>query len=192
MSDTFAGRTLSVVVCGAGPATHVGQLITLAQDHGWTVAVTATPAGLGFLDLDDIEARTRRPVRSQYRPSAPAQQRALPDAEAIIVAPATYNTINKLALGISDTYALGTLAEAIGRGTPVTVVPFVNTALATRTPFQRAMAALRHEGVHILLGPDDRWEPHPPGTGNQRIPLFPWSAALHAAEAAVARKNPHN
>jgi hypothetical protein len=34
-----------------------------------------------------------------------------PKADAIIVAPATYNTISKWAAGVSDTYALGILAE---------------------------------------------------------------------------------
>ena len=37
----------------------------------------------------------------------------------MIVAPATYNTINKCAQGISDTYALGVLAEAVSLPSPV-------------------------------------------------------------------------
>jgi flavoprotein len=51
------------------------------------------------------------------------------------VAPVTDNTVNKLALGIADTYALTVLVEAIGRGVSVVIVPFVNTALA----FPRAL-----------------------------------------------------
>ena len=35
-------------------------------------------------------------------------------ADAVIVAPATYNTISKCALGISDTYALGILMRVTG------------------------------------------------------------------------------
>lgn len=46
----------------------------------------------------------------------------LPLATAIAVVPATFNTINKWVAGISDTFALGILNEAIGlRG--VTVLP---------------------------------------------------------------------
>jgi hypothetical protein len=88
------------------------------------------------------------------------------------VAPATFNTICKLANGISDNYALGTVAESIGRGLPVVILPFVNTALAARQPFQHAVAALRAEGVRVLFGPGE-WEPHPPGTGGERIAGFP-------------------
>ena len=114
---------LTVIVCGAGPASEIGQLVKLAQEHGWTVQVVATPAALGFLDVPALEAQTGSPVRSQYR--SPGEPRSRP-ADAIIVAPATYNTINKWAQGISDTYALGILAETTALGVPIVVLPFVN------------------------------------------------------------------
>jgi len=75
-----------------------------------------------------------RPVRSEYR--SPAEPKS-PRAAAIIVAPATFNTINKWANGISDTYALGILAEAPGLNILVVALPFVNSALADRAPFKR-------------------------------------------------------
>ncbi|MEZ0077508.1 flavoprotein [Planotetraspora sp. GP83] len=82
------------------------------------------------------ETQTSRSVRSRYRkPSEPKP----PRADAIIVAPATYNTINKFAQGIADTYALGLLAEAPGLGIPVVVLPFVNSALASREPYRRSV-----------------------------------------------------
>ena len=123
---TQDGRVLTVIVCGAGPASEVGQLVKLAQEHGWTVQVVATPAALDFLDVPAIEALTGSPVRSQYR--KPGEPRSRP-ADAIIVAPATYNTINKWAQGISDTYALGILAETTALG-----VPIVGTTRSTSGP----------------------------------------------------------
>ncbi len=128
---TKPSRLLAVIACGAGPASEVGQLVQLAQEHGWTVQVVATPAALGFIDVPALEAQTGGPVRSEYR--KPGETRARP-ADAIIVAPATYNTICKWAQGISDTYALGILAETTTLGVPIVVLPFVNTALAARAP----------------------------------------------------------
>ena len=171
-------RFLYVIVCGAGPAADVGRLIDLAQQRGWDVQLIATPAAVGFLDVPDLETRTGRPVRSEYR--KPGQPRS-PKGDAIIVAPASYNTINKWASGISDTYALGILAEAIGLQIPIVVLPFVNTALAGRAPFRRSVQQLRDEGVRILLGPGE-FEPHPPGTGGERLDPFPWQLALDEAE----------
>jgi phosphopantothenoylcysteine synthetase/decarboxylase len=114
------GRVLTHIVCGAGPASEAGQLVKLAQERSWTVQVVATPAALDFLDLAALEAQTGSPVRSQYR--KPGEPRSRP-ADAIIVAPATYNTINKWANGISDTYALGILAETTGLRVPTVVLP---------------------------------------------------------------------
>ena len=174
---TQDGRVLTVIVCGAGPASEVGQLIKLAQEHGWTVQVVATPAALDFLDVPAIEALTGSPVRSQYR--KPGEPRSRP-ADAIIVAPATYNTINKWAQGISDTYALGILAETTALGMPIVVLPFVNSALAARAPFRRSVEVAQRRRP-ILLGPGGV-EPHAPHTGGDLIAKYPWHLALSEAK----------
>jgi phosphopantothenoylcysteine synthetase/decarboxylase len=171
---TQPGKVLYVIVCAAGPAPDVGRLVTLAQDAGWTVQIIATPSALDFIDVAGLEKQTSRPVRSRYRkPDEPKS----PRADAIIVAPATYNTINKFAHGIADTYALGLLSEAPGLGIPVVILPFVNTALASRTPFRHSVDRLRAEGVRILLGPG-QFEPHPPSSGAERVDSYPWSLTL--------------
>lgn len=177
---------LSVIVCGAGPATAIGTFVKLACERGWIVQVIATPAALDFFDPAAIEAQTGSPVRSQYRkPGEPRSE----ITDAIIVAPATYNTINKWAHGISDTYALGILAETTGLAVPIVVLPFVNSALACRPPFVRSVEALRSEGVRILLGPGGV-EPHPPRTGGELVDSYPWHLALDEAERMLAASRP--
>ena len=175
------GRVLTVIVCGAAPASEVGQLVKLAQEHGWTVQLVATPAALDFIDIPALEALTGSPVRSHYR--KPGEPRSRPP-DAIIVAPATYNTINKWAQGISDTYALGILAETTALGVPIVVLPFVNSALAFRAPLRRSVEELRSEGVLILLGPSGV-EPHTPHTGSELIADYPWRLALSEAELLI-------
>ena len=175
-------RVLTHIVCGAAPASDAGKLVKLAQERGWIVQVVATPAALDFLDVPALETQTGSPVRSQYR--KPGEPRSRP-ADAIILAPATYNTINKWANGVSDTYALGILAETTGLQVPTIVLPFVNTALASRTPFQRSIQNLRTEGIHILLG-DAGIQPHQPHTGGTLLASYPWHLALDRAERTIA------
>jgi Flavoprotein len=168
---------LQIIVCGAGPATDVHELIVAAHTGSWTAAATATASAMPFLDTPRIESLTGNPVRTGYQ--APTTgRRTLPPVDALIIAPATYNTINKLALGIADTYPLASAAELIGRGIPTVIVPFVNSALAARAPFNRALIDLRSEGIRVLSGPDDNWEPHPPGTGPDTQASFPWKNAF--------------
>lgn len=179
---------VTVVVCGAGVAPDVYRLVELALDRGWSVDVLATPSALAFLDVAKLAALTSNPVLSEHR--RPGElRRSLSEADAVVVAPATYNTICKLALGISDTYALSTAAEAIGRGVPVAVLPYVNAALAGRKPFVAAVESLRSEGVRVLFGPDG-WEPHPAGAGEERTDAFPWAAVLDAAGVSAVAAGP--
>lgn len=179
-------RVLSIIVCGAGPAAAIKTLVTLAHNRGWTVQIIATPAALDFFDQAAIEKQTGNPVKSQYsKPDAPRSY--IPDG--IVVAPATYNTINKWAQGISDTYALGVLAELTSLDIPIVVLPFVNSALASRAPFRHSVESLRSEGVQILLGPGG-FEPHPPRTGGSLIDSYPWSAALDEVDRLLDSRAP--
>lgn len=173
-------RRMGLVVCGAGPASHVDRFIDQAHAQGWSVRVILTPAARAFVDEDALAAQTGEPVRFAHRAAgAPRSQ----PVDLFVVAPATANTINKLALGIADTYALDLLTEAIGRGQPVIILPFVNTALAARVPFQRHIDALREEGVHVLIGPG-LLEPHSIGTGSELLHNYPWHVAIaRAAES---------
>jgi phosphopantothenoylcysteine synthetase/decarboxylase len=178
---------LRVMVSGGGPAGDVIRLVETAVGRGWTVDVTATQNALEFMDVAEVARASGKPVRTTYK-FAPDGTRISPRADALILAPATFNTINKLALGIADTYALSSIAEVIGRGVPTVVVPAVNSALASRRPFRHALAELRAEGVRVLFGPEDDWVPGPPGTGMPGP--FPWVRALDLAESMFVPDHP--
>jgi phosphopantothenoylcysteine synthetase/decarboxylase len=73
----------------------------------------------------------------------------LPVADALVVAPATFNTINKWAAGMSDTFALGILNEALGLILPIVASPYAKPALAAHPAFARSLATLSEAGVHL-------------------------------------------
>ncbi|MFE7524409.1 flavoprotein [Kitasatospora sp. NPDC057542] len=138
---------LYVVVCAAGVAGGVGELIAAAQAQGWDVGVVATPNAMALIDADAISAQTGYPIRSAWR--KPGEPRPLPDPDAVVVSPATFNTINKWALGISDTLALGILCESYGWGVPVAVQPCLSAAQAAHPAYEESLAKLRRMGVRI-------------------------------------------
>lgn len=161
---------LYVIVCACGIAGDVGKLITVAQERHWDVGVIATPQGLGFLDTAAVEAQTGYPIRSAWR--TPGEARPLPPADAIAVAPATFNTVNKWAAGICDTLALGILCEAYGMGIPTALLPYLNAAQAAHPAYQQSLERLCTMGV--LIG---SYEPHKPKAGGG-ADLFRWEEAL--------------
>jgi phosphopantothenoylcysteine synthetase/decarboxylase len=171
--------TLYVIVCGAGVAHDVDKLVTAAIDRGWDTYVIPTPSATDFIDSAALEQQTGHPIRSHYR--KPGEPGKLPKADAVIVAPATYNTVNKWSYGASDTFALGLLAEMTGLGVATAVLPFVNTALAANRVYLDSLQRLAASGVSILADECGN-PPHAPGTGAVAEAAFPWSAALEWAE----------
>ncbi|MEU7057174.1 flavoprotein [Streptomyces sp. NPDC046197] len=171
MTEQAENPFLYVVVCGAGVADDVSKLITAAQERDWEVGVIATPVAMGgFFDTAAVEAQTGRPVRSAWR--APGDPRPFPAPDAVVVAPATFNTVNKWAAGLADTLAVATLCEACGLGVPVAALPCVADALAAHPAYRESLIRLRGMGVRF-------GEPYSGETEEGGLrPEFGWERAL--------------
>lgn len=157
---------LYVIACGARPAGQLPEFVSFAQAEGWDVCVIVTPDGAKFTDPGLLARLTGHPVRVQYK--NPDEPDVLPSPDAIIIAPATFNMVNKLAAGISDTLAAGLVNEAIGLGLPVIAVPWAS-ALARHPAFLRSVGLLREWGVTVIL---DTARLPPPATQEAE---FPWA-----------------
>ena len=177
-----APGVLYILVCGSPMARDVGVLVDLAQRDGWEVCVITTPDGRKFVDVAALQAQTGHPVRTHYK--NPGDPDVLPPADAMIVAPATVNTVNKWAAGITDTLVLGLLVEGYGYGVPTAVVPYTNKVMAlhpgpAREPGEAARLgrarAVRRRGV-----PARR-----PGQTDRFRGQFPWRRALQAVSNPV-------
>ncbi|MEV6416101.1 flavoprotein [Kribbella sp. NPDC051718] len=176
-----ANRVLHLFICGAGPATQIRQLVDIAQRDNWDVYCVATSSAIEhFLDTGELASLTGHDVRTTYRKPGDS---STPPPDAVVVAPATYNTLNKWAAGIADNYVLSQLAELTGARVRIVALPFVNQALAANAVFIRSIESLRASGVRVLFGPGE-FEPHQPRTGDSALARFPWGLALRAAESS--------
>jgi phosphopantothenoylcysteine synthetase/decarboxylase len=161
-----------VIACGAPTADGLYDFITRLHDDGWRVCVVTTPMGARFVDTDRLRGLTGYPVRNSYK--NPDEPDVLPPADAYVVAPATFNTINKIANGITDTLAAGLICEALGNNRPVIIVPWFNRALARHGAYARSLDLLRQDGAQLVLTP--RTQPGAPQPDAHES--FPW-APLH-------------
>lgn len=160
------GNVVYIVACAAPPALETAELVRHLQAHGWHTCVVLTPPTAQWVDLVHLAQLSGHEVRSQFR--RPTDTKFTPLGDAVLVAPATFNTINKWAAGISDNLALGLLNEAVGARIPVAVVPWVNGSLAGHPSYQRSLMFLETAGVQIAHDPEPNFR----------------AAALRALEAA--------
>ena len=145
---------LYIISCAASSATLVPDLVIQAQAAHWEVCVITTPQGTKFIDSPLLERLTGYPVRSEYK--RPEEPDVLPRADALVVFPATFNSMNKWALGISDTLALGLLCEYTGLKMPIVTVPCFRTGggLDGHPAFFHSLQMLREYGVRVLYEPE--------------------------------------
>lgn len=142
-------NVLYFVVCRGPPASEAHEFVKLAQTAGWDVCVIATPQGSRFVDTKKLAELTGHPVRSDYK--LPTEPDVLPPANAIVVAPATFNTINKFASGSADTLPLSLLCESLSLEVPIILAPNVNPALARHPEYRANIKKLNEWGVRVLI-----------------------------------------
>lgn len=188
-SDRPRRGMLGLVASSAGGVEALRtELVEPAIARGWQVGVTLTPTAARWLDAHGEVARlaevTGLTVRTGSR--LPTEFSPHPTVDCYVVAPATTNTVAKLALGISDNQGVTQVNEAIGGGTvPVVVFPLANAATAGHPAWAGHLDTLRRAGVHLVYG-EEIWPLRPPKAPPDRP--IPWSAVLDAVDVAVASR----
>lgn len=166
----------------APPVFHVADVIEDAQRRGFDVCLGLTPTANRWLgeQLPALAELTGHPVRSEYK--LPGEPDVWPKTDVILVAPATFNTVNAWAQGITRDFVVGVVAEGIGKGIPIVTMPCVNAAYVQHRQFERSVTELREMGVQVLYG-EGGFVPNEPGQGRPRE--YPWHLALDAAMRVV-------
>ena len=155
------GRRIALVVTGGIAALRTPDLARALRRRGAEVTAFCTADALPFVGRQALEWATCRPVITALGWRA----EHLSDGEAFdawLVAPATANTLAKLACGIADTPVSAALASALGRmergQTQLLLAPTMHGSLHTSilTGHARRLAEL---GVH-LIAPRDAYGKH--------------------------------
>src|SRR5271156_4886510 len=116
-----------------------------------TVIAIPTPNASRVIALRDLADVAGVQVVESYFDLA---IRPRPPRGAVLFAPCSFNSLNKLAHGIADNLALSVVAEAIGRRTPVIVGPSLNRPLLDHPVAQASLSTLRSWNV-IVVPPAD-------------------------------------
>lgn len=142
-----------VGVTGGIAAYKTVHLVRLLTKAGHDVTVVPTEDALRFVGLPTWEAISRHPVTTSVHDDvAKVRHVALGQAaELVVVAPATANTLAKMAAGLADDL-LGT--TLLATEAPVLVAPAMHAEMWRHPATQANIATLRDRGVHVV-GPAD-------------------------------------
>ena len=160
-SSHLQGRRIALVVTGGIAALRAPDLVRALRRRGAEVTALCSEQALQFVGSQALEWATCRPLIT----SLSWRAEHLSDAEpfdAWLVAPATANTIAKLAVGIADTPVSAALASALGRlergQTRLLLAPTLHGSLHTSV-FESHARRLAQLGVD-LIAPRDAYGKH--------------------------------
>lgn len=152
---TLQGQRVLLCVCGGIAAYKAADLVRRLRDAGAEVRVAMTEHAQRFVGAQTFQALSGQPVRSSLwdaeAEAAMGHLELARWAQQVVIAPATANTLAKLAHGMADdlvsTLYLATTA-------PLAVCPAMNHVMWKHPATQDNMATLRARGVQVI-GPDD-------------------------------------
>lgn len=147
----MTGKRILLGVTGGIAAYKSAELTRLLTKAGHTVEVVMTESATRFITPMTFQALSGHAVFSDLWDPRPDNAMAHIDlsrrADAFLIAPATANTLYKLAHGVTDDL-ISTLASA--RTCPLLVAPAMNRQMWNNPPNQRNVAQLIADGVTVL------------------------------------------
>ena len=180
-------RPLNVVVgvTGGIAAYKTVQVVRELVLAGHTVRVIATDAALRFVGAPTWEAISRQPLNTSiFDDVAAVRHVALgQQADVVVVAPATANTIAKLAAGIADDL-LGT--TVLASRAPLVIAPAMHTEMWQHPATAANVETLRARGVRIVGPESGQLTGADVGPGRMSEPEAIVAAVLAAAGAESA------
>jgi len=182
------GRTIVVGITGGIAAYKAVNIVRAFVLLGDSVHVVATPAALRFVGRPTLEAISRNPVHTDlYEGVAEVRHVAIgQSADLIVVAPATANSIAKLAAGLADDLLGNTILASTA---PLVIAPAMHTEMWNNPATVHNVQTLRNRGV-IIVGPGvGRLTGSDSGAGRMEEPDVIVAAALAALHPAAPARD---
>lgn len=148
---TAEKRKVLLGVSGSIAAYKSAELARLLVSRGYEVRVVMTPAAAEFITPLTLQSVTGHPVAQSFWEESSIKGIGhihLADwADAMVIAPATADTIAKLAAGFAEN---SLLAMALATKAPLLVAPAMNVNMYEHPATQENIAVLRKRGVSFV------------------------------------------
>ncbi len=155
MQIDLTGKSVLLGVTGSISAYKACDLARLFVKAGASVHVVMSPSAQRFVSSLTFEALTRNPVLTEESESWASELNHIElgkKCDIFIIAPATANTINKIAQGIADNILTQT---ALAFKDKILIAPAANTEMLAKTATCNAITFLQNNNYDII-NPQDK------------------------------------
>ncbi len=140
-----------IVLCitGSVAAVKCPELARELMRHGADVRACMTSSAIGLITPQLMHWATGNAVVTEITGKIEHIELAQ-WADLVLVAPATANTLGKMAHAIDDTPVTSVVSVALGLEKPIVAVPAMHESMYQHKLFKENLAKLRSAGVHVL------------------------------------------
>jgi phosphopantothenoylcysteine decarboxylase / phosphopantothenate---cysteine ligase len=149
------GRHILVGVSGSIAAIEVPKIIRELLRHGADVDAVMSPEATRIISPEAIQFATGRPPILQLTGNVehvtllgPGEGRV----DLYLIAPATANTISKIAHGIDDTVVTSCASVALGGKVPMLLAPAMHADMGANPAIRENLERLQGWGVEVVAG----------------------------------------
>ena len=150
-------RNVILGVTGSIAAYKAAELASLLTKRECDVRVVMTADALRFITPLPFKTHSRHPVVTDLYDEEegwkPTHIRLADEADLLLIAPATANTVAKLAYGLAND-ALSCIALALNTGAKILIAPAMNGKMWLHPATQQNVATLKTRGVEFI-GPEE-------------------------------------
>jgi phosphopantothenoylcysteine decarboxylase len=150
-------KNIVLGVTGSIAAHRAADLTSVLNKQGCAVNVVMTADAQLFITPLPFKTLSRRPVITglydEEEGWKPAHVRLADEADLLLIAPATANTLAKMALGIADD-ALTCIALALNPKAKILIAPAMNGKMWLHPATRQNVATLKSRGAEFI-GPDE-------------------------------------
>jgi phosphopantothenoylcysteine decarboxylase/phosphopantothenate--cysteine ligase len=148
----LSGKRVALLITGSIAAYRMPDLIRDFRREGADVVVYVTEGGLRYVAKEALEWCSQNPVIDHFTADAEHLSDSSP-FDVFVVAPASYNTLNKAALGVADSVVSAAIAAALGRmerqGVPILFAPTMHGAMHNSI-LTRSLKTLQEMGATMI------------------------------------------
>ena len=145
--ETLKGKTIYVIGTGARKIVQLPRAIREFAEAGANVYTVMSNMGREICDSNfiDFEIAGNSMVTGYSR-----EGEKLPLEDLVLVAPCTFNTLNKISAGIADTYPTTVIASSISNKRKVVIAPAMNSTMWEHPQTQESIKRIQSWGCKIV------------------------------------------
>jgi phosphopantothenoylcysteine decarboxylase/phosphopantothenate--cysteine ligase len=152
-SELLRGRRIVVAVSGSIAAVEVPRIVRELVRHGADVHAVMTPDAARIVTPEALHFATGHPAITELSGGVEHVTLLGPGpgrADLLLIAPATANTIGKIAHGIDDTTVTSCASVALGGGVPILLAPAMHAHMGANPAVRENLEKLRSWGVGLI------------------------------------------